>query len=656
MIKVTDIIHKLVSGLYPTGRAWRYGRDFKNIGATDITGYGYLYNWYAMTDDNFSTIENFRIPNDDDWNGLFTHLDPNGGVKASGIFELWDDDVRRNSEYFGQSGLDLVAGCRRTSAGTFDGTLGEFAAYGSSTEGATPSLCTYWLLYASGTIYQDVTGGLKKQGSSVRLVADGDYTSQILEDYDGNRYGSVYINGQTWLTENYRCTHLSDGTSIPNVTDGTAWGALTTLAYCAFDNEENNVTRESLNNVSLSDKTMSAKTQGYDDINTSIGNVLNQIIPDNDAFDLDDIESWERVLDIDNSTLTNDQRKNIILARLSYPNGQLYRQTQEFIQEQLRANGFDVYVHENRFNTGTNPFPFEPVDINSAVYGNVVYGETTYGNVGVKYDTLLCNYVDKTIDEANQPIISDKQNNIFFIGGEVYPEQAYIDPAREKEFRHLVLSLKPAHSAAALITGSSNVDRGYLYNWYASQLVGFSTITDFDVPTDTEWAALESYINNAFIDGKILKATYGWPTNQGIDLHGFAALPNGLRSGTGVFTSVSDNCRVMLLDNATSAYKGVYMSDADGIINTNPFPNSIGYSIRMIYKGGGTPDSVVYDKDGNAYDVVQIGSQYWLAQNYACTQLSDGTEIPNITDDTDWGNDTSGARCASNNDESTVFK
>jgi len=41
-----------------------------------------------------------------------------------------------------------------------------------------------------------------------------------------------------------------------------------------------------------------------------------------------------------------EERKEILLARRTYPNGKLYRQTGEFIQEQLRASGFDVYVHD----------------------------------------------------------------------------------------------------------------------------------------------------------------------------------------------------------------------------------------------------------------------------------------------------------------------
>ena len=46
----------------------------------------------------------------------------------------------------------------------------------------------------------------------------------------------------------------------------------------------------------------------------------------------------------------------------------------------------------------------------------------------------------------------------------------------------------------------------------------------------------------------------------------------------------------------------------------------------------------VYDIDGNGYDTVRIGNQTWLKQNLYVTKFNDGSEIPNVTDGTDWSN------------------
>jgi uncharacterized protein (TIGR02145 family) len=55
------------------------------------------------------------------------------------------------------------------------------------------------------------------------------------------------------------------------------------------------------------------------------------------------------------------------------------------------------------------------------------------------------------------------------------------------------------------------------------------------------------------------------------------------------------------------------------------------------------------DRDGNYYTVVQIGTQVWMAENLKTTKYLDGTSIPNVTDNTTWGNLTTGAYCDYNN-------
>jgi uncharacterized protein (TIGR02145 family) len=56
-------------------------------------------------------------------------------------------------------------------------------------------------------------------------------------DIDGNGYNTVTINDQVWFKENLKTTKFNDGTSIPYVTDYTEWAALTTPAYCWYNNE-----------------------------------------------------------------------------------------------------------------------------------------------------------------------------------------------------------------------------------------------------------------------------------------------------------------------------------------------------------------------------------------------------------------------------------
>ena len=56
-------------------------------------------------------------------------------------------------------------------------------------------------------------------------------------DIDGNSYTSLTIGTQVWMKENLKTTKYNDGTSIPLVTDKTAWANLSTSGYCWYNND-----------------------------------------------------------------------------------------------------------------------------------------------------------------------------------------------------------------------------------------------------------------------------------------------------------------------------------------------------------------------------------------------------------------------------------
>lgn len=63
-------------------------------------------------------------------------------------------------------------------------------------------------------------------------------SNNYITDIDGNKYSTVTIGSQVWLVENLKATRYNDGKAIPLVTENNAWGALSTPAYCWYDNDE----------------------------------------------------------------------------------------------------------------------------------------------------------------------------------------------------------------------------------------------------------------------------------------------------------------------------------------------------------------------------------------------------------------------------------
>ena len=58
----------------------------------------------------------------------------------------------------------------------------------------------------------------------------------------------------------------------------------------------------------------------------------------------------------------------------------------------------------------------------------------------------------------------------------------------------------------------------------------------------------------------------------------------------------------------------------------------------------------ISDVEANLYKTVKIGTQVWMAENLKTSKYSDGTTIPNIIDNSQWQNNTTGAWSYYNND------
>ena len=71
--------------------------------------------------------------------------------------------------------------------------------------------------------------------------------------------------------------------------------------------------------------------------------------------------------------------------------------------------------------------------------------------------------------------------------------------------------------------------------------------------------------------------------------------------------------------------------------------------------GIGCETGIITDIDGNSYKIIKLGSQWWMAENLKVTHYRNGEPIPNVTDNSEWLNLTTGAYCHYNNDETIAI-
>ena len=201
------------------------------------------------------------------------------------------------------------------------------------------------------------------------------------------------------------------------------------------------------------------------------------------------------------------------------------------------------------------------------------------------------------------------------------------------------------------------------------------------IPTDYEYKKLERYLGMTIDESN---DTEWRGTNEGSKLagneslwdsgdltddsefgsSGFDLLPGGYRHTSGSMYNIGSFGRWWSSSDAGGGdawYRLLY--DSSSSVFRYSHAQAGGYSVRLFRdtttEEDSDPDGTVYTddytgNDGKKYDAVKIGSQVWINENLAETKYYDGTSIPEITDDTDWENDTTGARCAYDNDSSNA--
>jgi uncharacterized protein (TIGR02145 family) len=117
-------------------------------------------------------------------------------------------------------------------------------------------------------------------------------------------------------------------------------------------------------------------------------------------------------------------------------------------------------------------------------------------------------------------------------------------------------------------------------------------------------------------------------------------------------------------DNKTNDWVGAgnFISKISGLTPETEYyvrayaTNSVGtgYGSAVSFTTFETGKGTVTDIDGNLYQVIKIGNQWWMAENLKVTHYRNGETIPNVTDKTEWSTIITGAHCNYGNNSSYV--
>ena len=181
--------------------------------------------------------------------------------------------------------------------------------------------------------------------------------------------------------------------------------------------------------------------------------ILNAILPDNNNFTSDDATEWEVRLGMIISGASLTDRKLAILRKMNHPGTIKTRQSYLYLEGQLQAAGFNVYVYENRFFDGydwetktpqefsLDPYPNYTVQLNDHQLGDFQLG-------GIWSNKVANDILESKDDKFD---LGNNLRSTFFIGAAYEGEWADVPLIRETEFRQLILKIKPVQTIAFLL-------------------------------------------------------------------------------------------------------------------------------------------------------------------------------------------------------------
>ena len=161
-------------------------------------------------------------------------------------------------------------------------------------------------------------------------------------------------------------------------------------------------------------------------------------------------------------------------------------------------------------------------------------------------------------------------------------------------------------------------------------------VTVYDKPDVTTSTATEIKTTSATVGGNVTSDNFDQVTDRGVIFN-----ETKMQAGSGIgpfsvnLTGLEPNTTYNVKAYATNSAGTVY---GEMVSFTTPECEECTF---------------IDEQDGQEYKCVEIGEQTWMAENLKATKYNDGTDIPLVTDNTEWGDLSTPGYCWYGNDAAT---
>jgi len=441
--------------------------------------------------------------------------------------------------------------------------------------------------------------------------------------------GDVVIGDQTWNQCNLSVTTYRNGDPIPHVEDPVAWAALTTGAWCYYDNNPDT-------------QPAFGKLYNWYAINDPRG-----LTPE--GYHVPTRYEWQTLID----TVGGNATAGIALKQIgsldrscvTEINASYWQKAP--IEPPTNSSFFTALPGGLRTGTVNITSPFEDAGYLGYWWSSTEIDSANSSFMSLEYSTNEAYTTYSTgklkgmsVRAVKDPTCADDVT----IGSQVWT-RCNLAVTTYRNGDSIPQVTNPTEWTS-LTTGAwcyYNNDPlteplyGKLYNWYAVNDPRGLAIDGYHIPTDDEFAVLSYYLGGDLVAGGRMKQTgtayWNTPNTDATNESGFTGLPGGRRNINGSYfyigiygywwSSTEDSAFV-----AWSRYLDYNFGDAF----RNLYFKRSGFSVRLV-------------KGPAICTEVKIGYQTWSTCNLNVDRYSNGDIIPQVQDPTEWENLTTGAWC-----------